>query len=225
MNKNSLASLAFALLATPSLAAAQNLSDAPWAPPPPVYVAAPQPQSPSLFVNEGVVAPKESPRFRFGIAPNLTVGLVDAAEQGVSTGMFGVGLTLDLGVQVSRNLAVYARGSASTLILLNQASLYGVVEYSPVDGISLGTGLGWDGMATLFVYSDVEACCGSGRSVRSNWGALSIPAIVGFNFGQRDASNGRLRAFRLGLEGAVGVEPGSGAVGWHAALSLGYVSM
>jgi hypothetical protein len=138
--------------------------------------------------------------------------------------MFGVGLTLDLGVQFNRNLAFYARASGSTLIVLNQASLYGVIEYSPVEGVSLGTGLGWDGMAALF-YSDVEACCGSGRSVRNRWSALSIPAIVGFNFGHRDAMNGRLRAFRLGLEGAVGVEPASGAVGWHAALSLGYVSM
>lgn len=138
--------------------------------------------------------------------------------------MFGVGLTLDLGVQFNRNLAFYARASGSTLIVLNQASLYGVIEYSPVEGVSLGTGLGWDGMAALF-YSDVEACWGSGRSVRNRWSALSIPAIVGFNFGHRDAMNGRLRAFRLGLEGAVGVEPASGAVGWHAALSLGYVSM
>lgn len=224
MNKNSLASLAFALLVTPSLASAQTIADAPWAPPPPAYDAAPHAQPPSLFGGEGVVAPRESSRFRFGLATNLTVGLVDARAQGVSTGMFGVGLTLDLGVQVSRRLAFYARASGSTLLVLNQASLYGVVEYSPVDNLSLGTGLGWDGMAAFFM-SDAEACCGSGRSLRSNWSALSIPAIVGFNFGQRDASNGRLRAFRLGLEGAVGVEPGSGAVGWHAALSLGYVSM
>ncbi len=219
MDKPRRALLALALLALPSVAGAQDYVASPWAQPPTWGAPAPPPPA--------AVAPVEGPRFRFGIAGNLTVGLVDARAQHVSTGVFAPGLTLDLGVQINRSLAVYARGSVATIFVLNQASLYGVVEYTYDDHFSFGTGIGWDGMSNLFSGDAVAVAPRDPSFVptRSRWSALSFPAIVGFNFGRRNEATGRLRAFRLGLEGALGVEPSSGAVGWHAALTVGYVSM
>lgn len=217
MNKLASALLSLALCAAPGVASAQTTVYEVWLPPPPL-VLAPQPIAP-----QQVTPPEEGARVRFGIAANLTVGLANDQGHGVNTGVFAPGLTLDLGAQLRRGVAVYLRASAATLLLLNQASVYGVVEYSPSDVLSLGTGIGWDGMASAFSGND-DGCCGRVIS-RNRWSAVSVPAIVGFNLGRRDPTTGRLRGMRIGLEGALGMEPGSGALGWHAALSFGYVTM
>ena len=46
-----------------------------------------------------------------------------------------------------------------------------------------------------------------------------------FNLGTRNPVNGRLQGMRVDLSGALGLEPGSGALGWHASVALGYVTM
>lgn len=221
MNKLASALLSLALCAAPAAASAQTTVYEVWLPPPPLVLAAqplaPQPLAPPT------AAPEEGSRVRFGVAANLTVGLANDQGHGVNTGVFAPGLTLDLGAQLRRGVAVYLRASAATLLVLNQASVYGVVEYSPTDALSLGTGIGWDGMASAFSGND-DGCCRRVSS-RNSWSAVSVPAIVGFNLGRRDATTGRLRGMRIGLEGAIGLEPGSGALGWHAALSFGYVTM
>lgn len=220
MKKRLASLLALAALTAPSLAVAQTAVYELWLPPP-TYVVQAQtapwapPTSPSAAMTS---------RFRFGVAGNFTLGLADDHGHGVDTGVFAPGITLDLGVQINRSLAVYARASGATILLMSQASVYGVVEYSPADWISLGTGLGWDGMVSN-LGADSSCCISSEPTYRKRFSAVSMPAIVGFNVGRRSAVSGALRAFRVGLEGALGIEPDSGAMGWHAALSFGYVSM
>lgn len=223
MNKPRLAIVSLALLSAPLTAAAQTVIVAPWAaptvvllPPPP----APETASPSDLA---VTSPADASRLRFGIAGNLTVGLSNDHGHGVNAGVFAPGLTLDLGVQMNRRVALFARASASSLIVMNHASVFGIAEYSPLEWLSLGTGLGWTGISSGFSQS-VDSCCGA-VAFRSSWGAIAVPAVVGFNLGARNPLNGRMQGFRVDLSGALGLEPGSGALGWTASLALGYATM
>jgi hypothetical protein len=224
MNKTRLAILCLALLSAPLTAAAQTIIVAPWAaptvvllPPPP----APETASPSDLA---VTSPIDASRLRFGIAGNLTVGLSNDHGHGVNAGVFAPGLTLDLGVQMNRHVALFARASASSLIVMNHASVFGIAEYSPLEWLSLGTGLGWTGISSGFSQS-VDTCCGGIAAFRSSWGAIAVPAVVGFNLGSRNPLNGRMQGFRVDLSGALGLEPGSGALGWTASVALGYATM
>jgi hypothetical protein len=69
-----------------------------------------------------------------------------------------------------------------------------------------------------------DSCCGA-VAFRSSWGAIAVPAVVGFNLGARNPLNGRMQGFRVDLSGALGLEPGSGALGWTASVALGYATM
>jgi hypothetical protein len=223
MNKPRLAIVSLALLSAPLTAAAQTVIVAPWAAPTVVLLpppSAPETASPSDLA---MTSPADASRLRFGLAGNLTVGLANDHGRGVNTGVFAPGLTLDLGVQMNRRVALFARASASSLIVTNHASVFGVVEYSPLEWLSLGTGLGWTGISSGFSQS-VDSCCGAVASRRS-WGAIAVPAVVGFNLGARNPLNGRMQGFRVDLSGALGLEPGSGALGWTASLALGYATM
>jgi hypothetical protein len=223
MNKTRLAILCLALLSAPLTAAAQTIIVAPWAAPTVVLLpppSAPETASPSDLA---MTSPADASRLRFGLAGNLTVGLANDHGRGVNTGVLAPGLTLDLGVQMNRRVALFARASASSLIVTNHASVFGVVEYSPLEWLSLGTGLGWTGISSGFSQS-VDSCCGAVASRRS-WGAIAVPAVVGFNLGARNPLNGRMQGFRVDLSGALGLEPGSGALGWTASLALGYATM
>jgi hypothetical protein len=223
MNKPRLAIVSLALLSAPLTAAAQTVIVAPWAAPTVVLLpppSAPETASPSDLA---MTSPADASRLRFGLAGNLTVGLANDHGRGVNTGVLAPGLTLDLGVQMNRRVALFARASASSLIVTNHASVFGVVEYSPLEWLSLGTGLGWTGISSGFSQS-VDSCCGAVASRRS-WGAIAVPAVVGFNLGARNPLNGRMQGFRVDLSGALGLEPGSGALGWTASLALGYATM
>lgn len=222
MNNARLAILSLALLAAPLSAAAQTVVVAPWAAPTVVLLPPPAPEAASPS-DLAVTTPADASRVRFGIAGNLTVGLANDRGHGVNAGVFAPGLTLDLGVQMNRRVALFARASASSLIVMNHASVFALAEYSPLEWLSLGTGLGWTGMSSAF-GNDAATCCG-GLSFRSSWGAIAVPAVVGFNLGARNPLNGRMQGFRVDLSGALGLEPGSGALGWTASLALGYATM
>lgn len=218
MNKLAASMLALGCLFTPSLVAAQTVVYAPWTQP--VYLL---PQSPDP---EPVTRADDAPRFRFGIAGNLSTAMARNIPRGVDATSFGPGLALDLGVQVSAQLAVYAHASASSFIMVNQASVFGVVEYSPTDAISFGTGIGWSGIARMFASEVNAGCCASDAVwTRGTWEGVAIPAIVGINIARGASPTGRRRATRLGIEGSVGVDPASGVVGWQAGVSIGYVAM
>lgn len=221
MNKPRLALLSLALLTAPLTAAAQTVIVAPWAAPTVVVLPPPAPETASPS-DLAVTSPADAARLRFGIAGNLTVGLANDHGHGVNAGVFAPGLTLDLGVQMNRRVALFARASASSLLVMNHASVFAVAEYSPLDWLSLGTGLGWTGISSAF-GNDAVTCCGP--SWRSSWGAIAVPAVVGFNLGSRNPLNGRMQGFRVDLSGALGLEPGSGALGWTASLALGYATL
>jgi hypothetical protein len=112
-------------------------------------------------------------------------------------------LHVDLGVRINRYFSIYARGEAGTIILASQAAAYGIFEWTPVPRLSLGTGIGWDGMA---VWQ------GTG------WSAVSIPLIAGF-----DVTRWNRSALRIGLEVAPGLDPSTSTYGWHAAITFGWV--
>lgn len=214
MNKLLASLLSLGCLLAPAAASAQTVVYAPWTAPTVYVLQAPPP--PSL----------DAPRFRFGIAGNLAVGVAKDLHRGVNASSFGPGLTLDLGVQVNAQLAVYAHASASSMVVVNQASLFGVIEYSPTPAISFGTGIGWSGIARIFGDEVNAGCCASDVVwTRGTWGGVAIPAILGINIARGGAAEGRRRATRLGLEGSVGVDPASGVVGWQAGVSIGYVAM
>jgi len=65
----------------------------------------------------------------------------------------------------------------------------------------------------------------SNGSPEGAWTGWSVPLLVSFDFGNRSADQARRAALRLGTEGAVGRQPSSGVIGWHAALTLGFELM
>lgn len=195
----------------------------PWAPQP-VWVLAPatNSQASPLFVTQprGV----DEQRFPFGISGSFTVGGASDTRRGVNALVFAPGLTLDLGVQLTRSIAVFGRASGATLLVFNQGALYGIVEYSPVDWLSLGTGLGWMAIASPVTELSYPTAGSSERLTRGDWGGIAAPLLVSFNIGHRNPMTGRLAAFRIGMEGTLGVEPSTGILGWSSALTLGYAA-
>jgi hypothetical protein len=67
--------------------------------------------------------------------------------------------------------------------------------------LSLGTGIGWDGMAEW---------------VQATWSAVSIPLIVGV-----DVTRWNRSTLRIGREGAGRLDPSTSTYGWHAAPTFG----
>jgi hypothetical protein len=121
----------------------------------------------------------------------------------INAGALNPTLQLDLGVRINRYVSVYARGEAGTVILASQAAAYGIVEWTPVPRVSLGTGIGADAMA---FYS------------WSGWSGVSVPLIAGV-----DVTSWNRSALRIALEGAAGLQPSTSTYGWHAALTFGWV--
>jgi hypothetical protein len=121
----------------------------------------------------------------------------------VDAGALNPTLHVDLGVRLNGDFSVYARGEVGTIILASQAAAYGIFEWTPAPGLHLGTGIGWDGMATW---------------QETGWSAVSIPLIAGV-----DVTHWNRSALRIGLEVAPGLDPSTSTVGWHAALTFGWV--
>jgi hypothetical protein len=121
----------------------------------------------------------------------------------VDAGALNPTLHLDLGVRINPYVSAYARGEAGTIILASQAAAYGIVEWTPMPRLSLGTGIGADFMVV---------------SGGSGWSAVSIPLIVGV-----DVNSWNRSVLRIGLEVAAGLQPSTSTYGWHAALTFGWV--
>lgn len=83
MNKLAASMLALGCLFTPSLATAQTVVYAPWAQP--VYLL---PQSPDP---EPAARADDAPRFRFGIAGNLSAAMARDIPRGVNAASIGPG--------------------------------------------------------------------------------------------------------------------------------------
>ena len=165
-------------------------------------------------------------RVRFGIYGGVTAGYASGTytDGAVSTGVLAPHLNMEFGVQTSRHFGLFLRGEAATVLLLSQAALYAVAEYTPVPILSVGVGAGFDGMQ-LFWADGCESDDGASGCIRNrnNWSAVSVPLSVALNFSDSKSfeSGGRRVPTRLQLEVAPGVEPTTGVFGGHAALSLG----
>ena len=125
-------------------------------------------------------------------------------------------------------MALYARAQAIGFgspgsPFVSQAAGYAVAEWTPKRWISLGTGLGYEMLAPPAGCNGPETGpCPEGP----HWFGLSVPLIAGFNLLESDDPNRvRRTALRIGIEGAGGVDLSTGAIGWHAALSLGLALM
>lgn len=161
----------------------------------------------------------DAPRLRFGggggfwggrAQSNATVTAVAVEAIALNPGLY-----VDLGAQLSDRFALYARGEAGSLIVIGNAAAYAIGEWSPHDIVSIGTGIGVDSI-------------GQPNSATKGWLGFSVPLIVGLNFGGEDggrSTSARRSVFRLAFELAVGDRPQIAAVGWHAAVTLGFESM
>jgi hypothetical protein len=175
-------------------------------------------------------------RFRFDVAANLTLGFAGPPPNPVGgsypsslTGIVaGPGLQVDVGAQLGDRVAVYARAQAigfgpPVSPFVSQAAGYAVADWTPRRWISLGTGLGYEMLAPP------AGCNGTGTAgcpEGPHWFGLSVPLIVGFNLLESgDPNRVRRTALRIGIDGAGGVDLSTGAIGWHAALSLGLALM
>jgi hypothetical protein len=104
----------------------------------------------------------------------------------------------------------------------SEAAAYGIAEWTPLHWFSLGSGLGYEMLAPR------PTCHGMGPCSVDypHWYGLSVPFLVGFNLVQmRYAAGVQRAAIRLGLEGALGLDPSIEAYGWHMAMSLGLALM
>jgi hypothetical protein len=152
----------------------------------------------------------DSYRLRLGVALGGAVGLArhyPATGLAVEAGALNPTVHLDLGLQISPNVSVYAHGEFGTIVLANQAAAYLIGEWSPRRWYAIGAGVGWDGMATW-----CPDC-----NERSTWSGVSIPVLVGFDVWQKDH-----HALRIGAEVAGGFEPETATFGWHGAVTFGW---
>jgi hypothetical protein len=150
-------------------------------------------------------------RLRFDVAGGFTAGVASSAR--VAAFAFVPTLVVDLGAQLGDEWALYGHAGAGTAMFFNQAEAYLIGEWTPRRWISVGTGLGVDAMS-LWGFCDCQ-------DVRKDWNGASLPLLVGFNFGRPDPQRARRAALRLAFEGAGGVEPATGTIGWHGGLSFG----
>lgn len=160
-------------------------------------------------------------RLRFGLA----AGGSHARTLGGSGSQITADATLDLGGQINDRFALFARVSGGWFPQFHRASAYLVFEMTPIDRLSVGTGVGWDSFG-----DDAEADCATVPTNRygcghAQWNGLSFPLIVGVNLGGRVAGSARRSGARITLEGALGADPTTGEAAGHASLSVGYVTM
>jgi hypothetical protein len=108
---------------------------------------------------------------------------------------------------------------------MNQASAYLVLEWTPIRWLSVGTGAGADWIMDLLFMGSCPAGSKGRCGPDTTWTALSVPLILAFQLVDRATwdSPRAIKAFRVGLEAAGGLEAKSGVGGWHLALSLGFV--
>ncbi len=173
---------------------------------------------PTLASAQGALDDRTEPRFRFGIGGTGSFGHAASKDLGVSASNVGPGLVLDLGVQLGDRAAVYLHSEASSLVITNQFASYAIGEWTPVNWFSIGSGLGLDSLVELL------GCYPPGCS-RTSWAGVSVPLLLGFNIGHRPSTLERRSVLRIGLEGAVGIEPSSAILGWHTTASLGFTMM
>ncbi len=152
--------------------------------PPPLVTA--EPESPSSASEPAAVAPAPP----HSDEPRLFASLAGVAGGGSvrGLGLVGIGLAAGVGLQWNDWFSVSLQARGATLIFLNYVSLAAVVEFSPIDRLSLSAGIG----GALFHNT---AFLGTDRLAIH----AALPFAVSFNFPGRQ-KNGERRGARLGLE-------------------------
>jgi hypothetical protein len=156
---------------------------------------------------------------RFGIGGTLTYGRVNSENPRVIAGAFSPGLVVDMGVQLGDYTALYFHGKLNTLFTSSEDATYVIAEWTPVHWFSLGTGIGVDHMVAPPICYPTTGC------IRSTWFGFSFPLTLGLNIGERPDFLARRGVFRIGLEGAAGIEPGTSVLGIHATTALSFTLM
>lgn len=150
---------------------------------------------------------REAPRFRFGISSTAAL----AGYRGGGTG--GLGLSLDIGVQLTERSAFYSHTTLTTLLLASYASEDVIVERS-FDSLTIGLGFG---VADLVLYSNTQL-------------VVHVPLVIAFNPFCRSENEAVRQGFRISVEAAPALALNSGRgpdldqnLGGTFGFSLGYV--
>jgi hypothetical protein len=157
---------------------------------------------------------------------DLFVGVMAGEAQGrnVSTASIAPALKLDLGVQIGEHAAVFARAEGGTLLLADEGAAYLASEWTPVPALSLGTGIGYEGISFNWPGS---GACDANRApcIQNSWSGVSVPLFVAFNIPphRRDpAGESSYAGVRLELEGAGGYDATSETWGFHFFAGVGW---
>jgi hypothetical protein len=148
-----------------------------------------------------------------GVAVGAVGGIArsDSASAQVTAVALNPTLHVDLGWRIDQRASIYVRGEIGGVILFNQAALYALGEWTPAGSWSFASGIGWDGMASYAMNDGCHICS-------NTWSAVSIPLIAGV-----DVTRWNRSALRVGFEAAPGFDPSTATLGWHAAVTFGWV--
>jgi hypothetical protein len=172
-----------------------------------------------LFLLPATARADGDPVLRFDLMSGALIASAQSAR--VSAESLSPALTLDLGAQITDHAAIFARLEGGTIALAASGAAYLITEWTPHPVISLGTGVGYDGISD----ASVLLCAGGTSCLRSTWSGVSVPLIVGFNLQSRNAvsaaapnHHGRLR---IELEAAGGYAEKTQTWGIHAFVGIG----
>ena len=133
-----------------------------------------------------------------------------AVGSGKSGGGGALGFYLRFGVQASDLVGVHLSGAVSSFLLTDYARGALIVDFSPLDFVSLGTGV-------TMVGTRASGLLSSSTKVNTIYGA---PIVLGFYVGGRDPS-GKRHGVGFLLNGTFGADSnGNGAYG--GMLAIGY---
>jgi hypothetical protein len=151
-----------------------------------------------------------SARLRFDLLGGVMAGSASSAR--VSAFAAAPALKLDLGVQIGDHAALYARAEGGTALLLNEGAVYFIGEWSPTSLLSVGTGIGYEGMSFLWVGGCESQC------IQNSWSAVSVPFLFAVDLPHSAKTGARLR-FEVELAG--GYDPRTETWGGHGFLGIG----
>jgi hypothetical protein len=146
--------------------------------------------SPFALGADAIETARNAPRLRAGVGLG---GEFSWIEQASAT---PVGLSLELGVQLSDRMAIYARGTLGSLVWSSAGSASALFEFS-FDPVSLSTGVGLIGVT---------------QSLPSRQGAaMLIPVVIGFAPYGRGDTQLRREGLHFWLEGGLAIPIGGGS--------------
>jgi hypothetical protein len=145
----------------------------------------------------------------------------------VSTGSIAPALKLDLGAQIGEHAAIFARVEGGTILLADEGAAYIASEWTPIPAVSLGTGIGYEGISFTWIGGDA---CNASRTpcIQNSWSGVSVPLFVSFNIPRHrhdPAGKPPHGGLRLELEGASGYDVRTETWGFHLFAGIGWTWM